>query len=124
MKQRLTNKIVKDLPIPAIGNRITYDTEVIGLGARITAGGARSYVLNYRTREGRERRLTIGDTTIWPIDAAREEAKRLKRDIDVGGDPVAELTYVRNSRANICPASGPIPPTAAVAKLGSTSCPP
>jgi hypothetical protein len=59
MKQRLTNKTVKDLPIPATGNRITYDTEVIGLGARITAGGARSYVLNYRTRDGRERRLTI-----------------------------------------------------------------
>jgi integrase len=45
--------------------------------------------LNYRSR-GIERRLTIGSHPDWKVAAAREEAKRLKRLIDQGRDPMAE----------------------------------
>jgi hypothetical protein len=34
--------IVGELPVPARGNRITYDTEVKGFGVRVTAAGARA----------------------------------------------------------------------------------
>jgi integrase len=43
--------------------------------------------LNYRSR-GVERRLTIGSFPDWPVSPAREEAKRLKRIVDQGGDPL------------------------------------
>ena len=75
MAQRLTDAIAKRLPIPAKGNRIYYDTEVGGFGARITAAGARSYVLTYRVRGGRQRRYTIGSATEWQATAARDEAQ-------------------------------------------------
>jgi len=91
LAQRLTDKIVKALLAPSKGSKIHYDTEVKGFGCRITANGARSFVLNYRTRAGRERRYTIGGCTDWTTSVARDEASRLKQEIRGGRDPVAEL---------------------------------
>ena len=55
---------------------------------RVTAAGAKSFVLNY-TIAGRERRLTIGGYPAWSVAAAREQAKSLRRRIDSGEDPLA-----------------------------------
>jgi hypothetical protein len=59
MPIRITDKLVKDLLSPPKGNTITYDTEVKGFGVRVTAAGARAFILNYRAG-GVERRITIG----------------------------------------------------------------
>jgi len=96
MGQKLTDKIVRDLPAPAAGNRIVYDTEVRGFGARITAAGTRSFVMNYRIA-GRERRFTIGQFPAWSVRAARGEAGNLKRDIDRGRDPIADREKNRDA---------------------------
>ena len=91
MSEKLADKAVKALPAPKSGNRITYDSEVKGFGIRVTAAGGRSFVLNYRRKsDGLERRYTIGSVPDWSVAVAREEAKRLKRDIDGGADPVGE----------------------------------
>jgi integrase len=55
----------------------------------VTKGGAKSFVLNYRSN-GIERRITIGSFPDWKVPAARKEATRLKRLVDVGFDPMAE----------------------------------
>jgi integrase len=89
---RLTDYIVKRLPTPKRGNKITYDADVKGFGCRITEAGGRAFVLNYRRKtDGVERRFTIGSFPDWGAVAAREEAKRLKRDVDGGGDPVGDI---------------------------------
>lgn len=80
---------VSDLPTPATGNRIYYDAAVKGFGVRVTAKGARAWILNYRAG-GRERRVTIGAHPDWSAEAARAEAKELKKRIDRGEDPMAE----------------------------------
>ncbi|HYN00553.1 MAG TPA: Arm DNA-binding domain-containing protein, partial [Aestuariivirgaceae bacterium] len=96
MRIRLTDKIVKQLPTPPQGNRITKDTEVTGFGARVTAANHRSFILNYRRRsDGAEKRWTIGSFPDWATTAARDEAKRLKRLIDSGQDPIGEHEAVR-----------------------------
>ena len=59
MASKLTDAVVQALPLPAKGSRIFYDLGVKGFGIRITSAGARAFVLNYRTRLGRERRFTI-----------------------------------------------------------------
>lgn len=87
MTERISDKLVKALVAPATGNRITYDGEVKGFGVRVTAAGARSFVLNYRAG-GRERRLTIGQYPTWSVTAARAEAQTLRRKIDLGQDPM------------------------------------
>ena len=85
----LTNRTVEKLPTPAHGNRVFYDDETGGFGCRVTAAGSRAFILNYyRRADGRERRFTIGAFPDWSVAAAREEAKRLKREIDGGADPV------------------------------------
>jgi integrase len=90
-KEKLTDSIVRGLDGPT-GKKpwvISYDGEVKGFGIRITRGGARSFILNYRIR-GIERRYTIGSYPDWKVSAAREEARRLKRLIDQGRDPMGE----------------------------------
>jgi integrase len=86
---RLTNRTVAKLPTPIRGNRLFYDDTVKGFACRVTAAGGRSFVVNYfRKADGRERRFTIGAFPDWSVAAAREDAKRLKREIDGGADPV------------------------------------
>jgi integrase len=87
--ERLTDKLARALLPPARGARITYDAEVPGFGIRVTAAGARSFVLNYVVA-GHERRLTIGRFPAWSATAAREEARALRRKVDAGIDPLAE----------------------------------
>jgi len=81
---KLTDQKVRELPLPEAGNRVFYDDDVKGFGCRVTAKGARAFVVNYRTRDGRERRYTIGAYPDWKATAARTEAKRLKLAVDRG----------------------------------------
>jgi integrase len=104
MTKHLTDAVVKRLPAPAEGNAITYDDDVAGFGCRVTAGGARSFILNYRTQAGRERRITIGSASDWQTTAARTKAKELRRLIDDGGDPLADIEDAREAPtvADLC----------------------
>src|SRR4051794_38411086 len=94
---RLTDASIKRLPAPAQGNRIFYDSEVTGLGCRVTAAGHRAFVLTYRSRAGVQRRYTVGAARDWSTTGAREEARRLKRLIDQGGDPLEEIALERGA---------------------------
>ena len=95
---RLTDAVIKRLQPPAVGNRVHYDAGGAGFGIRVTAAGARSFILNYRTRAtGRTRRYTIGRFPDWSTTGAREEARRLRRIIDQGGDPLAAIEAERDA---------------------------
>ena len=97
-RQRLTDSIVRRLPTPPTGKQITPDSEVQGFGIRVTANGARSYVLRYVVRgSGRERTYTIGDASVWRTTVARERARELRRDIDDGGDPLGAIEAEREA---------------------------
>jgi len=68
-----------------------WDDELKGFGAKITAGGSASYVVQYRMggREAKTRRYTIGGHgSPWTPFTAREEATRLLRLVAQGIDPV------------------------------------
>jgi Arm domain-containing DNA-binding protein len=72
----ISEKTIKNLKPPATGNRITFDGEVRGFGARITAAGVVSFILDYRIH-GRQRRITIGRHPEWSVVAARAEAQKV-----------------------------------------------
>lgn len=75
-----------------------WDADAPGLGLRVTASGAKSYIFQGKLN-GTAIRITIGDPATWPIDAptdgkgkpigkgARQEARRLKVLLDGGQDP-------------------------------------
>jgi integrase len=89
MSERLTDRIVKALRAPVSGNKLHYDAEVKGFAVRVTAAGARAFVLNYRAGD-RERRYTIGSFPDWSVAAARKQAGELKKLVDRGQDPMGE----------------------------------
>jgi integrase len=96
----LTGSDIRKLQAPAKGNAITYEGgegSVPGFGIRVTAAGARAFIFNYRTRSGRERRYTIGGWPDWTVTDARKEARRLRRLVDEGGDPLADLEAEREA---------------------------
>lgn len=86
---KITDKLVKELPPPSTGNRIAYDSDLHGFGVRVTAAGAKAFVLNYRAA-GRERRYTIGRYPTWSVEKARKTARELKQRVDRGEDPMGE----------------------------------
>ncbi len=95
-KLRLTDTICKKLPAPPHRHKIYYDTEVPAFGLCVTSKGARSFVIRYRRRhDGVERRMVIGRLGDWATVQARSEAKRIRRDVDLGADPLAETEKVR-----------------------------
>jgi integrase len=66
-----------------------WDAEIKGFGLKVTESGAKTYVLQYRTPEGRSRRCTIGrHGDPWTADEARLKAGAMKRDIAAGLDPL------------------------------------
>ena len=104
MHIRLTDKTVRELPLPAKGTARVWDQPdnrklfVSGFGLRLSAGGTRSFLLGYRRkRDGVERLHTIGRYPEWTTEAARDEALQLKRRIKDGADPQQELRDGRNA---------------------------
>ena len=94
-REPLSDAGVRRLPRPKKGNHITWDTAVGGFGIRITAGGARAFVLDYRTKAGRQRRITIGRFGDWTTGAARIRARELRRLVDIGADPLGDFEAAR-----------------------------
>jgi integrase len=94
---KLNEETVKRLPVPDTGNRITYFAGATiqgakaprGFGVRVTAAGARAFVLNYRLR-GREHRFTIGAWPDWSALKAVREARNLRQRVDRGENPIEE----------------------------------
>jgi integrase len=87
----LTQTFAKRVKTPAAGYEIHWDDgndSIAGFGLRVTAGGAKSFLLNYRVH-GRQRRYTIGQLGAWTAETARQEARRLRMLVDRGNDPFA-----------------------------------
>ena len=94
---KLTERTIKSPTRPAEGYTILWDDEVKGFGVRTTANGAVAFIFNYRTRGGRLRRLTIGDTSEYSVETARKVAKRHRHVVDEGGDPLADRRAERGA---------------------------
>jgi len=89
MSERLTDINVRKALPPARGQTLLWDAEVKGFALRVTPGGARAFIVDYRAG-GRQRRFTIGAYPDWSVQAARQVAKELKREVDQGRDPMGE----------------------------------
>ena len=63
-----------------------WDAKTPGLGLRVTAAGAKSYIFETRLH-GKTLRITIGDVKTWALGNAQTEATRIKGLTDQGIDP-------------------------------------
>lgn len=72
--------------VPGRQQSIYWDGKTPGLGLRVTAKGAKSYIFETRLH-GKTMRFTIGDVRTWTIGKAQAEATRFKSLTDQGIDP-------------------------------------
>src|ERR1700761_1192094 len=72
-------------------NQTIWDGSVAGFGIRRQGGTTISYILVYRTQNGRQRTYTIGKHgSPWSPDTARQEARRVLGEVAKGADPLAD----------------------------------
>ncbi|MFL5154569.1 MAG: Arm DNA-binding domain-containing protein, partial [Microvirga sp.] len=64
-----------------------WDEGLPGFGLRVKPTGSKSFVLQYRNRSGRSRRLTLGRFGVLTPEQARRDARLALADIARGGDP-------------------------------------
>src|SRR5215470_12695586 len=104
---KLNEEVVKSLPIPLAGNKVHYFPDATlqgakaprGFGVRVTAGGVRSFVVNYRIGS-LERRYTIGQYPDWSVLRAVKEARELRQRIDRGEDPLTDRRKQESASEN------------------------
>lgn len=102
----MNNKRIGIREVRALGpGQTIWDAAVPSFGARRQKGPGVTYVLKFRTAEGRQRWYTIGrHGAPWTPDMAREEARRLLGEIVRGADPSADKAAKRTALtvADLC----------------------
>jgi integrase len=87
---KITKRTV-DAAEPKSGSRYyVWDIEIKGFGLLVLPTGIKSYIFQYRTAEGKERRATIGKHGSLTPDEARDKADQMRRAVRDGRDPLEE----------------------------------
>ncbi|MFG1393703.1 tyrosine-type recombinase/integrase [Xanthobacter agilis] len=86
---RITKRVV-DAAAPRADKWFTWDSEIPGFGLVVMPSGTKSYVLRYRTAEGRDRRMALGRAGVLTPDQARAMAREALVKVTSGADPLAE----------------------------------
>lgn len=86
-KLELTEQVVENiLPDPS-KEIVFWDTRVTGFGVRIYSSGKKTYFLQYRNKNRKNRKIKIGLHGSIRTEFAREQAIKFSQDISAGGDP-------------------------------------
>ena len=91
MRPKITKRVV-DAAKPDPEKRLCFvwDGELKGFGLCVLPTGVKSYTFQYRTPEGRARRITIGKHGDWTPDQARRKAADYRELVRAGGDPAGQ----------------------------------
>ncbi|TNC95039.1 MAG: Uncharacterized protein FD119_2826 [Stygiobacter sp.] len=100
---KLTKTLVDDLQPPAKGQAFVWDTEVRGLAVRLTSAGGKAWIAQMIVRGGKERRMTIGHCAKVPLDRARQEARKLIANADLGRDVAQERAEAKQVKPDANP---------------------
>jgi integrase len=76
---------------------VAWDSSLPGFGLRAKASGVKTFVIQYRNRSGRSRRLSLGNLGKVTLDQARKEAVRLMGQVATGHDPAEERRMLLRS---------------------------
>lgn len=87
---RITKRQIEALKPPAAGELFIWDETPRGFGVRMMASGVASYLIQYRTPQGKTRRLSFARVGTLTLDEARDRARRLLGDVADGRDPSDE----------------------------------
>ena len=88
--QSITADLIRNLKPPVKGQVIIRDDKLKGFGVRITAKGAISFLVHV-SKDGVERRHTLGTYPTLTVAVAREAAKVFRQRHQLGQDPIGKL---------------------------------
>ena len=95
--RRITTIASVEAAKPVPNRQVEYpDAKVPGLALRVSPAGNKSWTLRYRTKEGEQRRLTLGRYPSLTLSKARELAHKAVGRVAEGVDPAKEK---RSSKA-------------------------
>ncbi|CAH1653385.1 Site-specific recombinase XerD [Hyphomicrobiales bacterium] len=94
---KITKRIVDALQPSSDGEVFLWDSELKGFGVRMMPSGVASYILKYRNREGRQRKLAIGRVGTLTTEEARNATRLRIAEVTQGADPSAERQKVRKA---------------------------
>ena len=94
---KLTKRVVEAIAAKPQGDTVKWDSELPGFGIRVWPSGKRTYILKYRTAEGRQRKATIGPHGPITAERARSIALRWLGDARHGSDPATTRSDSRKA---------------------------
>lgn len=98
MGQRLSKKVVDAIePVPS-RDVLVWDSELKGFGVRAKSSGTKSFIIQYRNRRGKSRRLTLGQYGRLTAEQARSMAKISLGEVEMGRDPATDLRTKRQAQ--------------------------
>ena len=92
---KLTKHIVESAKPDPERDVFVWDTQLPGFGLRVYPSGKRKYILQYRTKSNRQRRLVIGPHGALTAEKARNTARDLLAQVHGGGDPAGDIKATR-----------------------------
>lgn len=93
---KLTVRFIEDT-VPAGKDQIFWDSEIKGLGLKVTPTGKRTFFLFYRTLGHTQRKPRIGDFPAMRPEQARRLAQEMLTVVRSGGDPSAARQAKRSA---------------------------
>lgn len=97
-KVKFTKASVAGLACPAGSNKVfVWDASLPGFGVCLRASGLRTWVVQYRTSDGKSHRMALGDLRAVPLDKARDKATEHLSRAKLGADPHAERKASRKA---------------------------